>query len=111
MNLLFYIFVLLSIISEVLAQYLFKISHKSKLALNYIVVGIILYAFTGFFVFNLLKYQNLGVANVIWHLFHFLLLFLVGYFFLGEKLTKNQIIASIFGIASLFLFMTERYNH
>ena len=55
-------------------------------------VGIILYAFTGFFVFNLLKYQNLGVANVIWHLFHFLLLFLVGYFFLGEKLTKNQII-------------------
>ena len=111
MNLLFYVFVLLSIISEVLAQYLFKISHKTKLVNSYLMIGIVLYAFTGFFVFNLLKYAHLGVANVIWHLFHFLLLFLVGYFFLGEKLTKKQIIASIFGIISLFLFMTERHHH
>ena len=110
MNLLFYLFVLLSITSEVLAQYLFKISYKTKLVNSYLVIGIILYAFTGFFVFNLLKYANLGVANIIWHLLHFLLLFLVGYFFLGEKLTKKQIIASLLGIISLYLFMTERHH-
>ena len=110
MNFIFYFFVLLSIISEVFAQYLFKISHKSKLVYTYLIIGIVFYAFTGFFVFNLLKYSHLGVANVIWHLFHFLLLFLVGYFFLGEKLTKKQIIACIFGIISLFLFMTERHH-
>tara|TARA_B100000900_G_C20314980_1_gene607766 strand:+ start:381 stop:716 length:336 start_codon:yes stop_codon:yes gene_type:complete len=111
MPLLFYIFILLSILSEVSAQYLFKISYKSKFKNNYLVVGIILYAFTGFFVFNLLKYSQLGVSNVIWHLFHFILLFLVGYFFLGEKLTKKQILASIIGIVSLFLFMTDRLHH
>ena len=111
MNLLFYMFILLSIISEVFAQYLFKISHKSKFVNYYLILGIILYAFTGFFVFNLLKYAHLGIANVIWHLFHFLLLFFVGYLFLGEKLTKKQIIASIFGIVSLFLFMTESLYH
>jgi len=111
MNLLFYMFVLLSTISEVFAQYLFKISHKSKLANYYIVFGIILYALTGFFVFSLLKYEHLGVANVIWHLVHFFLLFLVGYLFLGEKLTKKQIIASMFGVLSLFLFMTESHHH
>lgn len=110
MNLLFYVFVLLSIISEVLAQYLFKISHKTKFVNSYLIIGIVLYSFTGFFVFNLLKYAHLGVANVIWHLFHFVLLFLVSYFFLGEKLTKKQIIGSIFGIISLFLFMTERHH-
>ena len=49
MNLLFYVFVLLSIISEVLAQYLFKISHKTKLVNSYLVIGIILYAFTSRF--------------------------------------------------------------
>ena len=111
MNLLFYVFVLLSIISEFLAQYLFKISHKNKLVNSYLMIGIVLYAFTGFFAFNLLKYAHLGVANVIWHLFHFLLLFLVGYIFLGEKLTKKQIIATIFGIISLFLFMSEPHHH
>ncbi len=110
MNKLFYLFVLLSIISEVLAQYLFKISYKTKFLNTYLIFGIILYAFTGFFVFNLLKYTHLGIANVIWHIFHFLLLFLVGYIFLGEKLTKNQIVASIFGIISLFLFMTEHHH-
>tara|TARA_B100000482_G_C12521093_1_gene264501 strand:+ start:309 stop:638 length:330 start_codon:yes stop_codon:yes gene_type:complete len=109
MNLLFYIFVLLSIISEVSAQYLFKISHN-KSNNYYILIGIILYAFTGIFVFNLLKYHNLGVANVIWHLFHFLLLFFVGFYFLGEKLTNKQIIASIFGIVSLGLFMSESHH-
>jgi len=110
MNFLFYLFVLLSIISEVFAQYLFKISHKNK-SIYYKIIGIILYAFTGFFVFNLLKYAHLGIANVIWHLFHFLLLFIVGYFLLNEKLTKKQIIASIFGIISLFLFMTNNIHH
>ena len=112
MNLLFYFFIFLSIISEVFAQYLFKISYKMK-SYNYIFIifGIILYAFTGFFVFNLLKYSHLSIANVIWHLFHFLLLFFVGYFFLGEKLTKKQIIACFFGIFSLILFITDRHLH
>jgi drug/metabolite transporter (DMT)-like permease len=36
---------------------------------------------------------------------------LVGYIFLGEKLTKKQIIATIFGIISLFLFMSEPHHH
>jgi len=111
MNLLFYLFVLLSTISEVFAQYLFKIYYKSK-ATNYyyIIFGIIFYAFTGFFVFNLLKYTQLGVANVIWHLFHFLLLFFVGYFFLNDRLTKKQILACIFATISLVLFMSEHQH-
>lgn len=110
MNILFYIFIFLSIISEVLAQYLFKLSYKLD---NYklVPIGILFYTFTGYFAFSLLKFQSLGVANVIWHLFHFLLLFYIGYFFLGEKLTKLQILASVFGIISLLLFMLNTHDH
>jgi|TARA_B110000977_G_scaffold197019_2_gene278592 multidrug transporter EmrE-like cation transporter len=110
MNLLFYIFIFFSTISEVFAQYLFKISHKNTNH-YYLIVGIILYAFTGFFAFNLLKYTSMGIANIIWHLFHFILLFLVGYFFLDERLTKKQILATIFGIISLLLFTYEFKHH
>jgi len=110
MNPLFYIFIFLSIISEVSAQTLFKLSHNKK-NYNFASLGIILYAFTGFFVFYLLKYAHLGVANVIWHMFHFLLLFLIGYFFFNEKLTKKQIIASILAIISLYLFMSDGHHH
>jgi drug/metabolite transporter (DMT)-like permease len=54
-----------------------------------------------------LKYMHLGVANVISHVFYFLLLFIMSYLFFDEKLTKKQIIASVFGIISLLLFMAD----
>lgn len=118
MNTLFYIFVLFSIISEVTAQYLFKLIHKNLKNLEnykknlYLTLGIILYALTGFCAYKLLEFTNLLVANIIWHIFHFILLFLVGYIFLNERLTKNQILGSIFGIISIIIFMlNDDKNH
>ena len=110
MNLLFYFFIILSILSEVYAQYLFKIAHNNK-KYKFVPLGIILYAFTGFFAFKLLKYTHLVIANIIWHILHFILLFFVGFYFLNEKLTQQQIIATIFGIISLFLFMIDGNHH
>ena len=37
----------------------------------------------------------------------FLILFLIGYFFLNEKLSIKKIIASIIGLISLLIFMTD----
>ena len=65
MNTLFYIFVLFSIISEVTAQYLFKLIHKNLKNLEnykknlYLILGIILYALTGFCAFKLLEFTML----------------------------------------------------
>jgi len=124
MKLIFYFLILLLIIIEVSAQYLFKLSYlkhsyltKSNLTNkynnvnNYFIIGFILYSISGFFVYKVLEYGDLGVINVIWHLLHFFSLFFVSYYFLGEKLTNKKIIGSIFGIISLFLLMGESQHH
>ena len=110
-DLYFYIYLFFSIFFEVSAQYLFKLIHLKKI-LNYnhkllVTIGIILYALTGFFAFKLLSYAELGVINIIWHLFHFLILFIIGYLFLNEKLSMKKIVASIVGLISLMLFMSD----
>lgn len=138
MKLIFYFLILLLIIIEVSSQYLFKLSYlknsyltKSNLTKSYLtksnltnkynnvnnnvnyyfIIGFILYSISGFFVYKVLEYGDLGVINVIWHLLHFFSLFFVSYYFLGEKLTNKKIIGSIFGIISLFLLMGESHHH
>ena len=127
MKLLFYFLILLLIIIEVTAQYLYKLSYLTKSNLTnkynnvntnvntnvnyYFIIGFILYSISGFFVYKVLEYGDLGVINVIWHLLHFFSLFFVSYYFLGEKLTNKKIIGSIFGIISLFLLMGESHHH
>ena len=112
-DLLFYIYLFFSIFFEIGAQYLFKLIHLKKITNKNniiqlsLIVGIIFYALTGFFAFKLLSYAELGVINIIWHLFHFLILFIIGYLFLNEKLSMKKIIASIIGLVSLILFMTD----
>jgi len=115
MNYLFYIFTLFAILSEVFAQYLFKKIHLSNIknyTFNYnkklfFIIGIILYAFTGFFAYKLLHYKEIIIVNIIWHIFHFIILFLIGYFIFNEKLNFKKIIATIFGIICIFIFISD----
>ena len=119
MKLIFYFLIVLLIVIEVAAQYLYKLSYlKNDYLINkynninyYFIVGFILYSISGFFVYKVLAYGQLGVINVIWHLLHFLCLFFVSYYFLGEKLSNKKIIGSILGIISLFLLMSEGHEH
>tara|TARA_B100001175_G_C19433252_1_gene602265 strand:+ start:61 stop:435 length:375 start_codon:yes stop_codon:yes gene_type:complete len=120
---LFYLFLFFNIFFEICAQYLYKLFYNKKLfdlGLGfdfgfgnniYIIVGVIFYAFTGYFTFKLLKYGELGVINIIWHLFHFFSLFLIGYFALGERLSLNKKIGCVFGIIALIFFMIDGHHH
>ena len=86
-DLFFYIYLFFSIFFEISAQYLFKLIHlkkiinKNNIVQLTLIVGIIFYALTGFFAFKLLSYAELGVINIIWHLFHFLILFILAIYF------------------------------
>jgi len=117
MKLIFYFLIALLIIIEVSAQYLFKLSYinnnslKKNIINYYFIIGFILYSISGFFVYKVLEYGQLGVINVIWHLLHFFSLFFVSYYFLGEKLSNKKIIGSIFGIISLFFLMSGDHHH
>ena len=114
MDFYFYFYLLFSIFFEITAQYLFKLIHLNKIT-NFenpaMILGIIFYSFTGYFAYKLLNYAELGVINIIWHLFHFILLFVVGYLFLNETLSKRKIFATFVGFISLVLFMTDSENH
>jgi len=117
----FYLFLFFCVFFEISAQYLYKLVYNKKLYNNSIVsflneknilfIGIIFYAFTGYFAFKILKYGELGVINIIWHLFHFFSLFLIGYFALGERLNFNKKIGCIFGIIALIFFMIDGHHH
>ena len=124
LNNLFYLYLFFSVFFEIVAQYLYKLVHLNKIPniLNkqnlitnpkniYIIIGILFYALTGYFAFKLLKYGELVIINIIWHLVHFFILFLIGYFLLNEKLNLKKIIACIFGMISLILFLTELKHH
>jgi len=124
MELIFYFLIVLLIVIEVTAQYLYKLSHIKNGHLKnghlnnkynninfYFIIGFILYSISGFFVYKVLEYGDLGVINVIWHLLHFFSLFFVSYYFLEEKLNNKKIFGSILGIISLFLLMSEGHHH
>jgi len=125
-DLLFIFYLIVIILFEVCAQYLYKISYNDKIDIfnnvvyfnkyNYlknviVLVGVIFYAISGFFAYKLLRYGELGVINVIWHLIHFFVLFIVGYLFLNETLSTKKIIGCAFGILSLLILMSDGHSH
>ena len=123
----FYVFLFFCVCFEISAQYLFKIIYNKKLLdngkifsfinnnninnnnINNIIlfIGLIFYVFTGYFAFKILKYGELGVINIIWHLLHFFSLFLIAYFALGERLNFNKKIGCLFGIIAIIIFILD----
>ena len=106
MNRLFYIYVFPTIAFEILAQYLFKKSYTQmdKSNNNIIIgLGLLFYSLSGYFAYKILKYGSLGVVNVVWHVIHFIALFIIGYYIFNERLTRKQVLAITLGLTSLGL--------
>lgn len=104
----FFIYVIILMFFEISAQVLFKKSYsldKNKSLI--LLVGILLYSISGYFAYKLLGYGSMGMVNIVWHMFHFILLFVVGHFVFGEKYTNKQLFACILGMTSIYLFMLE----
>ena len=105
----FYIYLLFITIFSISSQYVFKQIHLIKNNNKHyllLVLGLALYTLTGVCVYNILKYGNIIILNVIWHIVYFIILFLMGFFLFKEKIDINQIIALIFGMISVFIFMS-----
>ena len=109
---LFFVFIFLIIFCEISAQYLFKKSLITKKEFNlFVIIGIILYCIIGFLVFKILNYGEIIIINIIWHLLHFIILFLIGYFIFKEKLSLKKVIASIIGMIAIFIFLSDNHHH
>ena len=110
LNISFFIYVIILMFFEISAQVLFKKSYsldKDKDKGFFLIVGILLYSISGYYASKLLGYGTIGMVNVVWHMFHFLFLFIVGHLVFGENYTNKQLLACILGMTSIYLFMTE----
>lgn len=105
----FYFYLLFITIFSISSQYVFKKIHLLKNNIYdhnlLLVLGLVLYTLTGFCVYNILKYGNIIILNVLWHLVYFIILFLMGYVLFKEKITYQKMIALVFGMISVFIFM------
>jgi len=113
----FYFYLLAITFSSIASQYIFKKSYANANAntnanINanvntniLVVLGLAAYTFTGFCVYKILNYGNLVVLNIIWHLVYFIILFIIGFLIFKEKLNYQKLIALLFGLISLFIFM------
>jgi EamA domain-containing membrane protein RarD len=115
----FYFYLLAITFSSIASQYIFKKSYanantntnantnaNANTNTNILVVlGLCAYTFTGFCVYKILNYGNLVVLNIIWHLVYFIILFIIGFLIFNEKINYQKLVALLFGLISLIIFM------
>jgi len=107
----FYFYLLAITFFSIASQYIFKKSYvyansnanaKSNIL---VILGLCSYTFTGFCVYKILNYGNLVVLNIIWHLVYFSILFIIGFFIFKETINYQKLVALLFGLISLIIFM------
>ena len=105
----FYFYLLAITFFSITSQYIFKkayVNVNTNSNTNILVIlGLCAYTFTGFCVYKILNYGNLVVLNIIWHLVYFSILFIIGFLIFKEKLNYQKIVALLFGLISLIIFM------
>ena len=129
MNPYFYLFTSFTIFFEIIAQTLFKLIHNNNHNNNnnhnhnqiikfypyfktyYFYIAIICYTLSGYFAYKMLKYEQLIVVNIIWHIIHFIILFILGIYFFNEKISNKKMVACLFGLISISLFLFDGHNH
>ena len=122
MNPYFYLFTSFTIFFEIIAQSLFKLIHNnnnnnkiiklfSQFKPLYFYIAIVCYTLSGYFAYKMLKYEQLIVVNIIWHIIHFIILFIIGFYFFNEKLSNKKLVASFFGLISISLFLLDGHSH
>ena len=114
-NIIFVTLIIVSVFLESTAQSLMKNSIIKYIQINTsrqtrIVLGIFLYALLGLVVSYTINYKQLIEYNIIWHLFHFFVIFLIGIFVFKEKPSNQQIIGITLGIISIIILMSNHHH-
>lgn len=103
-----YLFPLIGVVIESMSDVLLK-SYVQNNNINFLYLGILGYSLTAIFFVKLLKIHNLGTSNMLWHISHFIILFLISVFYFKEKYNKNDMLALMFGALSLY-FASHKHH-
>ena len=114
-NIIFITLIIISVFLESSAQTLMKNGITKYTQINipkntHIVLGIFLYTLLGLAVSYTINYKQLIEYNIIWHLFHFFVIFLIGIFVFNEKPSQQQIIGITLGIISIIILMSKHHH-
>lgn len=103
-----YILALIGTLIESISDILLKqyVSNNENI---FLMAGLIGYIFIGIMFLQLLKIENLGTANIIWHVMHFSILFLFSVLYFNEHYTTREIIGLILGSISFYLLGTKHH--
>lgn len=105
-----YLFAILGTIIESFSDTILKIYTKNNKIL-FLITGLLGYAITGLMFTQLLKYHDLAKSNIIWHIIHFIILFLVSVFYFNKKYTYLDLIGILFGIISFIFLSRNGHSH
>lgn len=97
-----YIFAFIGTLIESISDILLKNYTKNE-DIIFLMGGLLGYIFTGLMFLQLLKFHNLGTANIIWHVIHFIILFTYSVLFLDEEYNTNELVGIILGLISFYL--------
>ena len=103
-----YLFPFLGVLIETFSDVLLKFYIQSKKT-KYLYLGIFGYTLTGLFFVKLLELHNLGTSNVIWHVTHFIFLFIISLLYFKEKYTNKELLGIFFGFLSLY-FASHKHH-
>jgi multidrug transporter EmrE-like cation transporter len=89
-----YLLIIAILIADAAAMFLLK-EYTITSHIQYFIFGILLYALLGVLLALSLRYEGMGIVNVLWASLSILIIVGIGIFYFHEKVT----IAEVFGIA------------
>lgn len=92
--LMLYLLIIAILIADAAAMFLLK-EYTITSHIQYFIFGILLYALLGVLLALSLRYEGMGIVNVLWASLSILIIVGIGIFYFHEKVT----IAEVFGIA------------
>lgn len=106
-NLNLYLIILFVASCEALAQSTIYYSNVSKNNI-YLMLGIILYIFVAFAIYQAYNYKGVGMVNAIWSAISIILLIMIGLFIFNENISTQEYVGIIFIILGIVL--TNRFT-
>jgi multidrug transporter EmrE-like cation transporter len=92
---------------ESIAWFFLKKHYLTK-RVDYLSLYIALYISIPYFLIKTLKYEGIGIVNLLWNILSTIAVLLIGYFIFNEKINNYQTIGVGLGLISVILLCSEK---
>lgn len=90
--------------------YPFQTLSTSSQSVVLLIIGMLVYAFTGLLFWESLKHKSFGVVGLLWHVMMALLTLIISIVIFNDTYTKKDVIGFGFGLVSLALLLSNHHH-